>query len=185
MLQLIPALETRDFGWTDPDTRIAGLYRVSRLSEAELRMAIDDHIEPLAAAGQTVEESCPLFGGVIVVVDGRPKLTPQCCGDLSDIKDWFRVADEGFSEAFICNEGHPSPLVRRQGDALTFVCRDEWERFAGGTEPEFVIRRTEFLEAHALLRAEMERFCATLDGLADRYGLKLLSRVLVGVEPGA
>jgi hypothetical protein len=35
MLQLIPVVETRDFGWTDPQTNVAGLYQLNRLSKAE------------------------------------------------------------------------------------------------------------------------------------------------------
>lgn len=185
MLQLIPVLEARDFGWTDPETGIAGLYQVNRLSRSELLVAIDDHLEPLTAAEQTVDESCPFFGGVIVVVDGCPRLPPQCCGDLSDINDWFRVGEDTFSEAYICKEGHPIPHVTRQGETLTVVCRDEWEEFAVGTEPQFVIQRGELLEALASLRAELERFCSTIDELSGQYGVPQLSRILVALESGA
>lgn len=186
MLQLIPVVKTHDLSWTDPETNIAGMYRVSRLSKSELPAIIDAHLVPLAEVGQTIEESCPLFGGVMVVVDGRPKLAPQCCGDLSDIGDWYRLAEDTFSEAYICTEGHPCPYVRRQGDALTIFCndewKDEWEEFAAGTEPELAIQRSELLEALALLRTELEQFCGTLDELSDRYGVERLSRILVAVK---
>ncbi|HEX6899213.1 MAG TPA: hypothetical protein VF789_05845 [Thermoanaerobaculia bacterium] len=189
MLQLIPVVETLDLGWTDPETGIAGLYRINRLSKAELPAIIDEHLRPLAEGGQTIEDSCPFLGGLMVVVDGRLKLGPQCCGDLSDIADWFRLAEDTFSEAYICTEGHPCPYVKRQGDALTILCtdewKDEWEQFAAGTEPELAIQRSELLEALALLRKELEQFCATLDELSDRYGVERLSRILVAVGPGA
>jgi hypothetical protein len=145
-------------------------------------VAINDHLESLTAAGQTIEDSCPLYGGVIVVLDGRPRLRPQCCGDLSDIKDWFRIAEDTFSETYICNEGHPAPHVRKHGDALTIICREEWEEFTAGTEPEFVVQRSELLKALAPLRAELERFCRTVDELSGRYGVERLSRILVAVE---
>ncbi|HKV12437.1 MAG TPA: hypothetical protein VJ725_30110 [Thermoanaerobaculia bacterium] len=183
MLELIPVVETRDLGWIDPKTNVAGLYQLNRLSKAELQAAIDFLLELPEGIEETIEDSCPLFGGVIVVVDGRPRLRPQCCGDLSDINDWFRMAEDTFSESYICNEGHPAPYASRHGDALIITCREEGEEFSPGTDPEFVVQRSELLKALPSLRAELEQFCRTVDELSDRYGVARLSRILVAVEP--
>lgn len=180
-VRFIPVIEA-DLGRADPDTGVARLFRVNRVSREELKRAIDVHLEPLAEHGQMITDSCPLFGGAICVVDEEAKLRPQCCGDLSDLNSWFALAKNGFSEGWICAEGHPIPHVTRKGDEFVVVCRDDWEDFSAETVPEFAMRRDDCIMALVDLWHEVTRFCAQVDTLSADYGVRGLSRILVGLE---
>lgn len=129
------------------------------LSSVPSRALLDvilDHLKPLRDAGQNDSETCPLFGGVEIRIDGALCLGPQCCGDLSDIESWYAIAATDFQETYIAPAGHPSPHVRRQDSILQFTCVDEDDPFSPGTVPAFSVHRDAFLRAVPQLLDELD-----------------------------
>ncbi len=69
--------------------------------------------------GEFLEEHFgPLRGGIALCEDGLPVLTPECCGDLSNWRDWLnatRTQGEAWCDLWI---GHPSARVCRKDQNL-------------------------------------------------------------------
>lgn len=85
-------------------------YRITEIPDSDLlkvvqkeidRQKDDDHPE-------IVELACPLTGGLILNIDDVDLYYPQCCGDLSAIRDWNNLLSDKDSYFYM---GHPSPRI--------------------------------------------------------------------------
>ena len=137
------------------------------VSAAALLETIEDHLRPLREDGTPDSETCPLFGGVNLLLDGVLQVGPQCCGDLSDILSWARIADHDFREGFVAPEGHPNPHVRREGSLLLFTCVDVDDPFPPETQQAFSIPRTAFISALVRAVPAIDRFYNMLEDLKN------------------
>ncbi|WP_433902796.1 hypothetical protein [Sphingobacterium puteale] len=61
------------------------------------------------------EQASAFFGGYVLRIDHQDKYFPQCCGDLSDIHYWEKLANgkDGFYA------GHPQPNVKVDTNIIT------------------------------------------------------------------
>ncbi len=157
-------------------------YRATDISVPDLRTIIDLHLEPLRKSDGTITDSCPLFGGLALVLDDKLALVPQCCGTLDDATSWQSVVAPGFEQGFICPEGHPQPKVVRRGKGLEVRCEDEWEEFNLPAPSSVTVPLEALRDAVERAIRELTTFAATVDTLSAEYEVERLSRHLVWGE---
>ncbi len=92
----------------------ASFYRLTEISAGNLAKLATDHTAELRAGSWAREATCGLFGGYVLRIDGEDVFFPQCCGDLSDIGYWQRLA---VGTAF-SYEGHPAPSLSFTRDTV-------------------------------------------------------------------
>jgi len=97
----------------------SSFYRINEIPDSDLlkvvqkeidRQKDDDHPE-------IVELACPLTGGLILNIDDVDLYYPQCCGDLSAIRDWNNLLSDEYSYFYM---GHPSPGIIKTEKTVIF-----------------------------------------------------------------
>lgn len=89
-------------------------YRLAAVTDRNLAKLVTDHTADFRAGMWTREEACGLFGGYVLRLGEENIFFPQCCGQLSDIVYWERLAA---GTASYC-EGHPAPGVHFTADTV-------------------------------------------------------------------
>ncbi|GAA5098558.1 hypothetical protein GCM10023210_34850 [Chryseobacterium ginsengisoli] len=102
-----------------PYFKSSSLYRLSEISDEDLLKIIEREISELETDEDFEIEDLlsPLDGGYILKIDDVDKYFPQCCTDLSDIKDWENLLDNDEPHFYI---GHPYPKVEKSGNKIVF-----------------------------------------------------------------
>ncbi|MCA8974900.1 MAG: hypothetical protein KDC98_09265 [Planctomycetes bacterium] len=101
-----------------------GFVDVRDIAADELPVLLAVHFAPLIEGNEPIQETVPLFGGIVLEVDSKRVLYPQCCGDLSDAASWLAVLEPGFDAGAIAPAGHPSPEALREGPNVRILCLD-------------------------------------------------------------
>jgi hypothetical protein len=101
-----------------------GFVNVRDIAADQLPVLLAAHFAPLIENNKPIQETCPLFGGIVLEVDSKRVLYPQCCGDLSDVASWLGVLEPGFDRGFITPASHPAPEAFREGANVRLVCLD-------------------------------------------------------------
>lgn len=152
--------------------------RVDQWSSSDLRMLVQNHLcgdkEPIP-----VEESCALFGGCILVVDGAPVLVPQCCSTIADFLGWKELLNLDFVSGPFCIEGHPCPNAAKSGNQLLITCADEWEKFDQPAHPQIAVELDELANALVQAQKRIDSFADKIDSLSAELGVKKASDYLV------
>jgi len=91
-------------------------YKLSDVSGENLTKLILDHTHAMREGIFERGQMCSFFGGYVLRVGQQDEFFPQCCGELSDIWYWERIAME---ENSYC-EGHPAPQVSFKEGKITF-----------------------------------------------------------------
>jgi len=104
-----------------PYLKGSSFYRLSDISNNNLIRLVIDHTEEFRKAENNVDEICSFFGGYVLRVNGYDKYFPQCCGELSDIMYWERLA-QGQQSYY---EGHPAPGIAIRKDVIEFDFSDD------------------------------------------------------------
>ena len=126
-----------------------------------------------------IRESCSLFGGYALQIDGNIELYPKCCGEFEEINDWKKVLDDGF-KPFYLKECHPSPKFYTKGDKLHIECHEEPSGpFIPETKGEIIIDIIEVRLAVRHLIEEMKEFSIRLDKLSSHFGIENISDILI------
>jgi hypothetical protein len=86
----------------------SSIYKLTAISDNNLTKLTVDHTQELRDGKYERQQASAFFGGYILRIDGRDAYFPQCCGDLSDINYWERLAD---GQAPYYN-GHPAPYIK-------------------------------------------------------------------------
>lgn len=86
----------------------SSFYRLSEITDDNLSKLVIDHTQEMREGKYQREQASPLFGGYVLRIDGEDKYFPQCCGDLSDINYWEKLANR--KDGFYA--GHPQPQVK-------------------------------------------------------------------------
>ncbi|RSK48488.1 hypothetical protein [Hymenobacter rigui] len=145
---------------------------------SDLQKLIDAHLHP---GDEVVEaaDSCALFGGGILFLDGTPVLVPQCCGTLADLYSWQVLVKPQFQSGYFCMEGHPCPKATRQGPVLHITCHDEDEGFDPPTLPEFSVGIDALASAISTAERTLTGLCEKVDRLSSHFGVQKLSTHLI------
>lgn len=114
----------------------SSFYTLSEITDNNLTKLVIDHTQEMRDGKYDRELASTLFGGYVLRIDGKDKYFPQCCGDLSDIHYWHKLANgkDGFYA------GHPQPQVKIDTDKITLdFSVDEYEEQFVPTSKEVVI----------------------------------------------
>lgn len=92
----------------------SSFYRLSEITDGNLMKHVIDHTQKMRHGKYERKQASSLFGGYVLRIDGQDKYFPQCCGDLSDIHYWEKLANgkDGFYA------GHPQPQVIIEADKV-------------------------------------------------------------------
>jgi hypothetical protein len=116
----------------------------------------------------------------VLRIDGKDKLFPQCCGDLSDIGYWQGIAD-GMETPW---GGHPQPTVEFGKDTIRFICKDDWEAFYPDTEEVIEVEAKELAAAVGNATLELYQFETTLRRISREMKIAGIERLLIyGEQP--
>ncbi len=162
-----------------------GFVRVSLVPTEALPALVAQHLEPLKEQQEPIESTCPLFGGLVLEIDGRRLLYPQCCGHISEIATWMTVLDSGFRSGVVACMGHPCPEVFRCGDQIEIVCQDEWEAFRPPAETSITMSVRDFGRALERANQEVHAFAQRIAACDGVEGAPEIAGLLVFGEAGA
>jgi hypothetical protein len=92
---------------------------VARLTDPEhLRAICTAELSGLDFDADLDEQLGPLDGGLAFLIDGVPRLVPQCCGDLGAWREWRTAASDPPDDWSMMWIGHPWISVRRRSTGL-------------------------------------------------------------------
>lgn len=114
----------------------SSFYRLSEITNSNLTKLVIDHTQEMRDGKYEREQASALFGGYVLRIDQKDKYFPQCCGDLSDIHYWEKLANgkDGFYA------GHPQPKVKIETNkvVLNFSVDEFDEHFVPTQKDVFV-----------------------------------------------
>lgn len=92
----------------------SSFYTLAEITDDNLTKLVIDHTQEMLDGKYQHEQASPLFGGYVLRIDGEDTYFPQCCGDLSDIHYWEKLAngENGFYG------GHPQPQVKIEANTI-------------------------------------------------------------------
>jgi hypothetical protein len=158
----------------------SSLYHLAAITDVNLAKLAKDQTAELRAGVWTREKACGFFGGYVLRIEAQDVLFPQCCGQLSDILYWERLA-AGVASYY---EGHPAPALSFTHDAvrLAFSQGDSNEDFQPPPPvPSLEISRAALLLAVNQANLELQQFAQRLRALneAENLGVPAIDRLLI------
>jgi hypothetical protein len=124
--------------------------------------------EPAGIRQNPDPDSLTVFsGGFALCIDGDVRITPRCCGDLSDIEQWQTAADHRGAEKVAVWIGHPWIQVHFDGEELVFTEGDEEQGVEishdCGVAPDLL------QESVSQARLDLDAFCRRLLPVVARF----------------
>lgn len=162
------------------------VYAEEMVAALSVRNLLTAHLVPLLAESAVSAEQIPALPGGFALVDGgKAVLTPGCCGDLGDLREWEAAAEHASSTPAPLWTGHPSLWVWRE-DARLYLREDQEDGYPATPKTVCILQST-LHGAVGSARQELDRFFArVLDILADVRELPdpvAVARALVGRPP--
>ncbi len=144
------------FGKSRPEVWGTGFVPVELLTDTDIQTLVEEHLESLDPSTAR-EETCPLFGGILLTINGEIVLEPQCCADLSECWCWFELHEDSGGR-YLGVSGHPQPYVDRCGETFFFLCHEPDSPFTPDTKPAFSVPAAELLRLLDDARRIVEAF---------------------------
>lgn len=135
----------------------SSIYKLTSISDDNLIKLTVDHTQELRDGKYERQQASAFFGGYILRIDGCDEYFPQCCGDLSDINYWERLAD-GQGSYY---NGHPGPYIRFEGmNVLLNFSVDEFDEPFQPTPTKLILTvdRNELKKAVGKVKTELQVF---------------------------
>lgn len=160
------------------------LVELSALDDQTLMLVLDDQVEEWRSTAVDATEVSPLAGGPALRIGGEWKVMPECCGDLSNLREWRGALVQPETERRMLWIGHPWRHVWRTGDALNLSPCAEGNEYDGA--PELVTSCAALGPAIAVAQNHLEALALRLERLLVNHGQPIagarnLSRQLAGV----
>ena len=131
----------------------SSFFKPSDISNDNLVKLIKDHTEDMRTGKYSRKQACAFFGGSVLRIDEQDKYYPQCCGLLSDINYWERLANGQNS----CYEGHPEPEIKIKNTSIVFdFSTNKNEEIFEPTPPERILKIEKYLLKEAVIKAKEE-----------------------------
>ena len=158
----------------------ASFYHLAAITDRNLAKLVKDHTAELRAGVLTREQACAFFGGYVLRVGNEDVFFPQCCGRLSDIVYWERLA-AGVAGSY---EGHPAPVVSFTDDTVRLdLVEDEFDDAFEPPPPARSLQLSRAALQLALEQAnrELQQFAQRLRVLneAAALGVPALAELLI------
>ncbi len=153
---------------------------------------------------ENLEDTCALFGGYGLKIDGVWRLLPQCCATLAEIKYWKQVGEleevpaknagplerwfgsnrtrPARSQSVWLAEGHPSAEIYRCSKDVVFDCTFETDEFRPRTEPKFSVDFESLKSAIRQAIQETDQIERQLELVADEFGVPSLRALVYEFE---
>lgn len=146
-------------------------YKLTDISYENLTKLTKDHTEEMRTGKYGREQACAFFGGYVLKVDGRDKYFPQCCGELSDIIYWERLAN-GLQSYY---EGHPAPDIKFKGDFIVLDFSDDEDDPFQPPPPDTTLKieKNELKEAVEKVKVELQDFAQRLREINNQENLNI------------
>ena len=178
-VDLIPVLERAKPDASSWAVR-AAFRRLVYITDQELITWVNEHTRGFRASEFDRDQACALPGGYVMVVNQQPIFYPQCCGDLSDIYYWEKIAH---GEDAYC-EGHPSPQLNFTADSIKFdfSTEDTDEQFRPMPQlTTITIGKASLLYAVERCVSDLAVFCRRLEQInrAEGLGINDIGELLV------
>ncbi|MEX1001679.1 MAG: hypothetical protein WDZ35_06150 [Crocinitomicaceae bacterium] len=157
----------------DPINKSVKMYRLFDLEWETISKAIQLH-----KGDMHLNDSCSLFGGYAIEINGDIVLYPQCCGLLEEINDLLKLKTPSF-EPFYLTECHPSPKFSKVEDEVIIECSGEFESFFPKTESKIIIPYNGIVEALEKVVEELQNYSTKLDQYSSEYDVPSLSEILI------
>lgn len=133
------------------------VYADDMVTALAVRNLVTAHLVPLLSeSAVTADQIPPLPGGFALVCGGKAVLTPGCCGDLGDLREWEAAVEHASSSPAPVWTGHPSLWVWRDGERL-FLREDQEEGYPQVPKTACILA-TALRGAIQLARRETDRF---------------------------
>ncbi|MGI4874525.1 MAG: hypothetical protein ACRYFX_25490 [Janthinobacterium lividum] len=161
-------------GFADPlPAYLAGssFCRLPEITPRNLAKLVADHTQELRAGTYERDQASGFWGGYVLQVGGKAAFFPQCCGQLSDMVYWERLA-QGQPSYY---EGHPAPTVTLNGDSLVldFSVGEFDEPFQPPPPPAVELSRAALQQAVAQAKQELQLFAQRLKEINAAAGLEI------------
>lgn len=171
-------------GYTDlPNPYLAGssFYKLSDITDRNLSKLVVDHTEIMRNDKTGTQRSCSFFGGYVLRVDRKDKYFPQCCGELSDIIYWDKLANGNVNAYY---EGHPAPTVTTKNNLITFdFSVREFDEPFQPTPPQTILQveRTALQIAVAKTKKVLEEFGQRLNkiNIDEKLNIEDIDKLLI------
>lgn len=145
-------------------------YKLNEIPNNNLIKIIADYFEEFESVKLITDNDIqPLDGGFILMVDGKNKIFPQCCGNLGDIESWEGIIDP--ENDYFWN-GHPTPIIKQKSDNIIFDLSEL-------NESEISINREKLKIALIKTKEELRCFVDRINRLENDYGITKLGEKLV------
>ena len=171
-------------GFSDYQRVIKGgnFVRADQWSLPDLRLLARNHL-----AGDkeiiSIEASCALFGGCILVVNNIPVLVPQCCSTIADFTSWQGLLSPQFISGYFCIEGHPCPEAVKTDTHILITCEDSDESFDQPARPKIVLEIAALVYATEQAKQIMDALSDRIDLLSAELGVAKAADYLVWAKP--
>ncbi len=138
----------------------SSLYKLTDITNDNLIKLTTDQTEELRNGKYERGQVAGFSGGYILRVDNQDKYFPQCCGELSDIIYWDKLANG--QESYY--EGHPAPQVEFKADLIVFDFTEDVEPFQPPPADIILkIERTALKKAVDKVKVDLEQFSQRLN----------------------
>lgn len=137
----------------------SSFYR-PEITDNNLTKLIIDHTQEMRKGKYGREQTSAFFGGYFLCLSGQDKLFPQCCGDLTDIHYWSKLAQGPYKGFY---QGHPEPDVEIKGVEITLNFNvGEFDEHFSPTPIENIINFDIFSLEYAIEIARIELYAFEL-----------------------
>ena len=152
----------------------SSIYKLTDISDINLTKLTIDHTQELRDGKYERQQASAFFGGYVLRIDGHDAYFPQCCGDLSDINYWERLAD-GQTSYY---NGHPAPCIKFEGmNAVLDFSVDEFDEPFQPTpiKPFLSVDRNELKRAVEKTKLELQVFEQRLNQINEVESLNIVN----------
>ena len=158
----------------------SSFFTVKDITDNNLVKLTIDHTETIRGGEFERQQASAFFGGYVLRVNEEDKFFPQCCGELSDIIYWEKLA-EGKGSYY---EGHPAPEVEIQNDyiVLNFSVKEFDEPFQPiPPDSKLIINKKALSNAVKKVQLELELFAQRLIkiGIEENLNLGNIDELLI------
>ena len=163
----------------------SSFHSLTEITNDNLMKLTKDHTEDLRNGKYNREQASAFFGGYVLFIDGQDVFFPQCCGDLSDIIYWEKIAN-GNENAYY--EGHPQPTIKIKDDTITFdFSVEENDEPFQPTPPDTILQvdRNSLKQAVEYVKKELVNFSERLKRIneAEQLNIVDIDKLLVWDNP--
>lgn len=149
----------------------SGSYLVDliTINDAALEEILKNELEGVDLMAYN-EQVGRISGGVVLSLDEKIVIAPNCCGDIGDLAGWEAIIRVGTGEWKQLWIGHPWVYYRVRGELVEFSDYTEKEKTAD-LSVLVTVSRKKLAEELQLLRLEQDQFEKRIESVLGKMGI--------------